>query len=172
MRRDFSSVFSGQNWVAFTKSAGQLTPSLGVLNYEEQMELAKLILEYISVIIWPFVTLILAFRFHDVILSLLPKSKIKFTMSGVTVEVSLDELEKTVSESFRGEDLTSEQWDWLHKLQDTKWVQYNHNYYEQLRPLRNSGLIKEYPEGWLSNSESISITALGRLMLSAYDKNN
>ena len=134
------------------------------------MEIAKLILEYISAIIWPFVTLILAFRFHDAIVSLLPKSKIKFTMSGVTVETSLAELEQSVSESLRGENLTSEQWEWLQKLKDSGRIPYDHNYYKQLRPLRNSGLIREHPEGWLSNSESIDITTLGRLMLAAYNK--
>lgn len=134
------------------------------------MDIAKLILEYISATIWPFVTLILAFRFYDAIVSLIPKSKINFTIAGVTVETSLAELEQSVSESLRGENLSSEQWDWLRKLKDSGRTPYDHKYYMQLRPLRNSGLIREYPEGWLSNSEAIEITTLGRLLLDAHNK--
>ncbi len=134
------------------------------------MEIAKLILEYITATIWPIISLIIVFSFRDAIVSLLPKSKIKFTISGVTIETSFAELEQSVAESLRGKNLTSEQWEWLRKLKESGRIPYDHNHYEQLRPLRNAGLIREHPEGWLSDSESIDITTLGRLMLAAYDK--
>ena len=136
------------------------------------MEIANLILEYISALIWPFVALVLAFSFYDAIVALIPKSKIIFTFSGVQIETSLMELEQSVSESLRGKNLTAEQWGWLRQLKVSGQIKYDHNYYKELRPLRNSGLIREFPEGWLSNSEYIDITTLGRLMLSAYEKNN
>lgn len=134
------------------------------------MELAKIILEYISVMIWPIITLILVYFFHDSILSLLPKSKISFTISGVSVETSLADLEKSVKESLRGQNLTADQWEWLDKLKVSGKTPYSHTYYDQLRPLRNAGLIREHPEGWLSSAKEIEITTLGRLLSDAYTK--
>jgi hypothetical protein len=37
--------------------------------------------------------------------------------------------------------------------------------YEELRPMRNSGFIREYPEGTLTYAKEIEITTLGRLLL-------
>jgi hypothetical protein len=36
--------------------------------------------------------------------------------------------------------------------------------------LRNAGLIKEHPEGWLTSATEIEITTLGKLLLEAKEK--
>lgn len=112
----------------------------------------------------------LAIRFRKVISGLVPGAKIKFSISGVTIETALADLERSVSESLRGKALSEEQWAWLRKLRDSGCTKYEHAHYDQLRPLRNSGMIREHPEGWLSNAKEIEITHLGRLLLEAYER--
>lgn len=60
------------------------------------MEIAKLILGYLQVLIWPCVAIVLLIRYRDVIQSLIQRSKVKFTISGVTIETSLETLERSV----------------------------------------------------------------------------
>lgn len=134
------------------------------------MEIAKLIQGYLQILVWPCVTLFLLIRYRDVIQSLIPRSKVKLTISGVTVETTLETLERSVEASLRGRPLSQEQWAWLKRLRDEGRIAYDHDYYDQLRPLRNSGLIREHPEGWLSNSKEIEITALGKLLLEASER--
>jgi hypothetical protein len=95
---------------------------------------------------------------------------VKFTISGVTIETTLPILEKSVNEGPRGRQLTSAQWEWQKRLQVEGRISYDHRYYMELRSLRNSGLIREHPEGWLSNCEEIEITTLGTLLLEAAGK--
>jgi hypothetical protein len=140
-----------------------------MINKGHFMKIANLILEYLEVLVWPIVSVVLVLTFRKPIESLIPRSKIKFSISNVTIETSLENLENSVKESLRGRSLTNDQWEWLRKLRDKGRIPFNGNYYEQLRPLRNAGLIREYPEGWLSNSEEIEITTLGNLLLEAFE---
>jgi hypothetical protein len=132
------------------------------------MEIARLVLGYFQVLIWPAVALFALWRYREVIQSLIPRSKIKLTFAGVSIETSLDALQRSLEESFRGRHLTTEQWTWLERLHEAGRLPYDHAHYSQLRPLRNSGLIREHPEGWLSKAEEIEITTLGGLLLEAH----
>jgi hypothetical protein len=134
------------------------------------MEVVNIVLEYLKVLIWPLVTIVLILVFRKPIIALIPRSKIQFTISNVTIETSLEVLEKSVKESLRGRPLTKEQWNWLKKLSENGRTSYDPNSYDELRPLRNAGLIKEHPEGWLSNAKEIEITTLGSLLLEAFEK--
>lgn len=131
------------------------------------MQIARIVLEFLEVLAWPSVTIILFLVFRKTIDSLVPRSKIKFTISGVTIETNPETLEESVTESLRGTPLTEDQWEWLRRLNAETRLRYDHNYYDQLRPLRNSGLIKEHPEGWLTTAEEIEITTLGKLLFQA-----
>lgn len=132
------------------------------------MEIAHLVLDYVQSLIWPAVVWCLLWRYRDVIQSLLPRSKVTFTIAGVSIETSLETLQRSVEESFRGRALSADQWSWLSRLHGSGRLPYDHAHYEHLRPLRNSGLIREHPEGWLSNAKEIEITTLGRLLLDAH----
>ena len=132
------------------------------------MEIANIILEYLKVLISPLVITVLVLSFRKPIIALIPRSKIQFTISNITIETSLETLEKSVKESLRGRSLTKEQWDWLKKLNENGRLSYDSNSYDELRPLRNAGLIKEHPEGWLTTAKEIEITTLGSLLFEAF----
>ena len=134
------------------------------------MDIASIVLEYLRVLIWPLVTIVLVLMFRESIVALIPRSKIRFTISNITIETSLESLEKSVKESLRGRTLTKTQWNWLKRLSENGRVSYDPNFYSELRPLRNAGLIREHPEGWLSTAKEIEITTLGSLLLKAYEK--
>ena len=134
------------------------------------MQNAQIILGYIQALIWPFVAIFLLLRYHGVIESLIPRSKLKLNIAGVTIETSLDTIERSVEEGFRGRRISSEQWTWLQRLRNEGRLPYDHAHYDELRPMRNTGLIREHPEGWLSNSKEIEITTLGRLLLESHEK--
>ncbi|MFP4139442.1 MAG: hypothetical protein ACLFVY_02675 [Phycisphaerae bacterium] len=125
-------------------------------------------IEYVRVLVWPTVVVFAFLLFRKSLQNILVRpEKIKFSIGGVTVETSIEQLTKSVSESLRGKTLSDDQWDWLTRLSTTARLSYDHQFYETLRPLRNAGLIREHPEGWLSNSKEIEITTLGRLLLEA-----
>jgi nicotinic acid phosphoribosyltransferase len=133
------------------------------------MEMAHLILGYVQALAWPFIVLFGLFLYRDIIRSLLPRSKLKFTIAGVTIEPSIEVLQRSVQESFRGGRLSEAQWEWLRRLARDGRLPYDHKHYIELRRLRNSGLIREHPEGTLTASDEIEITTLGRLLLNAHD---
>jgi hypothetical protein len=135
------------------------------------MEISTLILNYLQVLIWPLVVIFALIKYKKVLEGLIPKSKIQMTIAGVTFQVNMDVLEKSVEESLRGRTLSAKQWDWLRRLSNEGITKYNPKDYDDLRPLRNAGLIKEYPEGWLTTAKEIEITTLGRLLIDAKEKN-
>jgi nicotinic acid phosphoribosyltransferase len=134
------------------------------------MEIANIVLEYLKVLIWPLVITALALSFRKPIIALIPRSKIQFTISNITIETTLETLEKSVKESLRGRSITKEQWNWLKKLNENGRTLYDPNSYYELRPLRNAGLIKEHPEGTLTDAKEIEITTLGSLLVEAFEK--
>jgi hypothetical protein len=137
------------------------------------MDVANLVLGYIKVLIWPTVAFFALWRYRNVIRSLLPHTKVKFTFGGVCIETSVDTLERSVNESLHGRHISPDQWTWLKRLQDQGKTPYNHaSDYDHLSPLRNSGLIREHPEGWLTDAKEIEITTLGRLLLEAHQRSS
>jgi hypothetical protein len=123
-------------------------------------------IEILKIIVWPLVTLMLAMRFRHAIEALIPGAKIKFKLAGIEVETTLKEFTTVIQETYRHGELTDKQWVWLERLKKEGKIPYNHQTdYHDLRPLRNSGLIREHPEGWLSNCQSVSITPLGEFLL-------
>jgi hypothetical protein len=132
----------------------------------------QFIVDLIKAAAWPAVAVFALIRYREVLIKLARQTKIKFSFANVDMEVTLAELETSVEESLRGHPLVAEQWDWLRRLRDQGPTMYEPVYYLDLRPLRNSGLIREYPEGWLSNANWIEITTLGRLLLRAKEEQN
>lgn len=102
---------------------------------------------------------------------MLSQSKVSFTISGITLQTTVAELERSVSDSLRGDKLTTEQWSRLRRIRDEGCVPYNNDSdYRHLVPLRNAGLIREHPKGQLTPAKEVSITTLGRLLADAYDR--
>lgn len=133
------------------------------------MGIARLLLDYVRALLWPSVAVFALVAYRGILASVIPGSKVKFTVSGITIETELRTLERSVTESLRGRRLTPEQWLWLRKLREEGRVRYDHQNYPLLRPLRNAGLLREHPEGHLTAAEEIEITALGSLLLDAAD---
>jgi hypothetical protein len=155
------------------RSANRCNIEFALFNWEEkEMEIAELALGYAEVLIWPVITLIILFSFRKAIISLLPGSKVRFQFSGVTIETTLARFEEIIGESFRGKKMSTDQWEWLGKLAKVGRVQYKSEYYDQLSPLRNAGLIWEHPEGWLSTANEVSISPLGELLLEAWERDH
>ncbi len=134
------------------------------------MNASELTLEYLKILTWPCVVAFILNRYRGVISSFLPRSKFKITFSGVTVETSLDAIQLSVEESLGGEQLTATQWKWLHNLRAKGRLPIKGEDTDALRPLRNAGLIRNYPPGWLASANEIEITTLGRLLSDAHDK--
>jgi hypothetical protein len=126
--------------------------------------------EIINILAWPAVTILLVLRFSRTIDGLIPGAKVKFKFAGIYVETSLKEFMAVIQETYRHGELTKTQWAWLARLNKEGNIPYKHSeHYDDLRPLRNSGLIREHPEGWLAKCESVSITPLGELLLKNKD---
>lgn len=122
-------------------------------------------IEILKIVTWPLIVLILAVCFRGVIKSLVLGSKIKLKLAGVEIETTLREFATVIQETYRHGRLTDEQWEWLGRLKREGRIPYDQAQYLVLRPLRNSGLIHEHPEGTLTGCESVSITPLGALLL-------
>ncbi|WP_337173538.1 hypothetical protein [Paludisphaera sp.] len=127
-------------------------------------------LEFLRVLAWPVVALTFAVMYRSVIAGIAPSSTIKLNIFGVEIETTLPQVQATIEENFRGRKLSSEQWAWLGRLGDGRLIDYDHDHYLELRPLRNAGLIREYPEGHLTSAKEIEITQLGRLLLNAHGR--
>ena len=114
--------------------------------------------------------LTIAFLYRSIIARIAPSSTFKVNLFGVEIETTIPEFEKSIEENFRGRQLSEEHWVWLRRLRDGRRIAYDHKDYEVLRPLRNTGLIREYPKGQLSSAEEIEITQLVRVLLDAYER--
>jgi hypothetical protein len=131
------------------------------------METAQVVRIYAEVLAWPLVTVLGIVMYRDVLRSMLPGAKVKLTISGVTFETSIPEIELSVAESLRGRKLTSEQWSFLRKVWGAGRTAFVQGQLDMLRPLRDSGLIRGQPEGFLQNANEVEITPLGRLLIEA-----
>jgi hypothetical protein len=68
--------------------------------------------------VWPAAVVFLLVRYQPTIERLLGGAKIKFTLFHVTIETTLETLQRSVEESFGEQSLSDKQWDWLTKLKD------------------------------------------------------
>lgn len=134
------------------------------------MQNSQLILGYVQALAWPCVAVFLLLRYRSVIESIVPHSRLKFTIAGITIETSLETMERSVEESFGGRRLLPEQLAWLRRLASEGRLAYDKSQLHDLRPLRNAGLIRVHPEGWLASGKEIEITTLGKLLVEAHDK--
>jgi len=136
------------------------------------MAIAQLVLSYLQVLIWPCVAIFLLIRYRRIITSLVSQSKITLNFAGVSIETTVEALERSMQENLRGRKLSKEQWEWLENLRDRDGrLAYNNSFYEILVPLRNAGLITQYrdesPADQLTIATEVGITALGKLLLEA-----
>jgi len=141
--------------------AGQTAPP------EVKVEVARLILSYLQVVVWPSVAVLAIVRYRDVIRSLVPGAKVKLTIFGVAIETSIPVIEQSVTESLQGRKLTETQWSWLKKLRNDGRTEFARAQLDMLRPLRNAGLIRGYPEEFLEQATAVEITTLGKLLVDA-----
>jgi hypothetical protein len=120
---------------------------------------------------WPVVAVFGLVFYRKAITALLSQSKVRFTISGISFETTLAELERSVVESLRGDDLTRDQWSRLQYIRAEGRVPFNRaSDYDPLVTLRNAGLIREHPKGQLTHAKEVSITTLGRLLSDSYSR--
>ena len=131
------------------------------------IKIANVLHSYIELLTWPIVAFVALFLYRDIIRSLLPGSKIKMTVSGVTFETTLPVIKQSIIESLGDVELTEEQWSWLVKLRSQEQVEICDADKEALRPLRNAGLIRTHPKGYLSKAKAVKISRLGKLLVEA-----
>ena len=79
------------------------------------MEIAKLVLEYIRVLIWPLAATIVLLRYGRYLIYMLEKSKVKLSLYGVAVQVNLVDLERMLTSAVGGK-LTPKQWNLLKRI--------------------------------------------------------
>jgi hypothetical protein len=137
------------------------------------MDKAQLFLEYTKVLAWPLIALTALLLYKKIITGLVPGSKVKFTLSGFSIETSLPVIEQSVTDSLDGQTLTEEELALLKKLRNDGRITFERSAtnIKMARSLRNAGLIKHYPRGgFLQDARQIEITILGRLLVEAVDK--
>jgi len=128
---------------------------------------AKIAHDYVELLTWPVVALVAIVLYRDIIRSLLPGSKIKLTISGVTFETTLPIIRQSIIESLGDVEITEEQWSWLVKLHTQGQSEIREADKDVLRPLRNAGLIRTHPKGYLQNAKAVKISRLGKLLVEA-----
>jgi hypothetical protein len=110
--------------------------------------------------------IVILLKYQPTIQALLPSTKIRVNLGGITLETSLDALKKSIEESLWDESLTDEQWSWLERLTKGQ-SPYDKSNYAVLMPVRNAGLIRAVPRGFLTTATAVEITSLGRLLIKA-----
>jgi hypothetical protein len=132
------------------------------------MDVAHVVLSYIQVLVWPTVAVVLILRYRRVIERLLPGTRIKLKLAGVTIETTLDVLKNSIEEAVGDEGIGKEQWSRLEQIGRNGQVQFDRSRdYTVLIPVRNAGLIRPIPRGHLGQAKEVELTPLGRLLLQA-----
>lgn len=139
--------------------------SMRLLNMGEMI--ARVLHGYVDLLTWPLVALIAIIIYRGVIRSILPGATVKLRISNVTIETTLPVIEHSITESLQGKELNAEQWEWLDRLRTQEKVPISDADRALLRPLRDSGLIRACPKGYLQNAKAVEITTLGRLLVEA-----
>ena len=141
-----------------------------LLGFYEGCQIACIFVRYIEALIWPLLVAVGLFSFREPLCERIKKSNVKFTIYGVTIETSAQKLTESLSETFK-EELTEKQWGLLEKIHNKGGVSVKKEglnlsnggeYFEWVRPIRNAGLIKTLPEGYVIElSERLVLTKLG-----------
>lgn len=140
--------------------------ALGRLGY--LVDVAHVVLSYVQVLVWPTVAVVLLLYYRPVIERLLPGTRIKLTLAGVTIETTLDVLTNSIEEAVGDEGISKEQLSRLEQIGADGRVQFNYDRdYKVLVPMRNAGLIRPIPRGYLTQVKEVELTPLGRLWLKA-----
>lgn len=129
--------------------------------------IANVLHSYAELLTWPVVVLVGVILYRRAFLSLLPGAKVRLTISGVSFETTLPVIEHSITESLRGEELSDEQWSWLQKLYAEGRTPFSESDLTLLRPLRNAGLIRAFPKGFLQTATAVQLTSLGKLLVEA-----
>jgi hypothetical protein len=132
------------------------------------MDVSQLVLGYIQALAWPGVVVFFLVKYRQVLESCIPK--VKLTLAGVPLEISVQQLARAVEEPFPGGTLTQEQWDWLKRLKNGRQAFKYDRDNELLRSLRNAALIRPYPNGHLATAKEVEITRIGELVLEARER--
>jgi len=127
-------------------------------------------IEALNILAWPVTVLIAIFVLRPYMAKLLSGSKIKLSLFAQSVEMTLRELKEIMTEQ-TGESLTELELEKLTQLYRDVTKDYPDGVKsperEELRPLRNYGLIMTLPKGQsLGHAKFIQLTALGRLFMS------
>jgi hypothetical protein len=130
-------------------------------------KIANVLHNYVELVTWPIVVLIAVILYRNVIRSLLPGAKVKLTISGVTFETTLPVIESSIVESLGDVEITDVQWAWLVRLRDQPKIEITEDDLDDLRPLRNAGLIRAHPKGYLQKAKAVKISRLGKLLVEA-----
>jgi hypothetical protein len=134
------------------------------------MDVARIVLGYVQALVWPIAVVVLLIYYLPVIRGLLPGTRIRLTLAGVTVETTLEALRSSIEESVWDEEITAKQWSRLERLRREGRVEFKYDRdYGMLMPLRNAGLIRAIPRGFLTVAKAVEPTPLGRLLLEARD---
>ncbi len=139
------------------------------------MAIAQLVLSYLQVLVWPCVAIfaLIKYRkfFERVIESLASQSEVTVPFAGITLKIPLKTLERSLEDNLRGRELSEEQLEWLRTLSTGGRIAFNYEKdYKPLSPLRNAGLIWEYPVGYLTAAKEVEITALGKLLFERWEQ--
>ena len=98
----------------------------------------------------------------------LPRAaRVKITISGVTFETTLPVIKRSIIESLGGVEVSDDQWTWLARLHSQEEIEVCASDLATLRPLRNAGLIRARPKGYLQNAKAVKISTLGKLLVEA-----
>ena len=133
------------------------------------------ILEYIRILVWPLVTLLLIMKFGNTLITAIQKSKVKLSLFGVEIETSIVDLERTLTAAVDGA-LSPKQWDLLEKIWKKGTVSVQNEGYvmdmsadlKWIRPIRNAGLLMSLPDGkYIEQATELALTPLGKLLMQA-----
>jgi hypothetical protein len=139
------------------------------------MDVAKIVHVYAEVMAWPLVALIAIVSYREVIRSLFPGAKVILRIFGSSIEISVPEIERSVTESLGEDELTDDQKKFLKQLYKDR-MRFDDRGLDLkqisiARPLRNAGIIKHYPhDKFLAEAKEIELTTLGRLLVEAIRK--
>ncbi len=73
------------------------------------MQIAQLVRDYFAVLAWPIVALIAILKYKEILCQLIPRSKVKLTVYGVSFEALLPEIEHSITESLGDRELSPDQ---------------------------------------------------------------
>jgi hypothetical protein len=128
-------------------------------------------IQILGILVWPIVAIVALLVIRPHLSTLLARSKVKLSLFGQSIEMTLPEIAQFIEEQAEGK-LTEEDIRYLEALSSEG----SKNYPEGidsatrqfLRPMRNFGLIVTIPRNaFLGHARGIELSVLGRLYLRA-----